>query len=291
MAALNITAGTPRLFRTYSTPKYETFNCTIWEAARATSAGPNFFKRIVIGDQGSQHPYIGGGMGCNNPIMQVLEEAELIFPSRHVACIISIGTGQPQTTSLPTRSGFQQAFQQVLPLDIMIAMRDMAASCERSAREIATRFQGISNVYFRFNVEQGLQNVGLAQWEKLEYVTAHTEDYLHVMEVDQKLGAAVTAIQERQNVVPIVQISMEPVKSAYGVMTDIVCTFRSCCPITSQPAIKTKRLPSSNTGLYWKAGNSCSNADIFLKQPGETPCFCPLWPRWFREEPNCIQIH
>ena len=209
MTPLNITAGTPHLFRTYSTPKYETFNCTIWEAARATSAAPTFFKRIVIGELGSSQSYVDGGMGCNNPIMQVLEEAELIFPGRHVACIVSIGTGQPQTIRLPTRSRLRQTFQQVLPQDVIVAMQAIATSCEHSAREVAKRFQGTSNIYFRFNVEQGLQNVGLEQWEKLEDVTANTENYMRVPEVDQKLEAAVTAIQGRQNAAPVVQISAE----------------------------------------------------------------------------------
>src|SRR6266481_2346542 len=76
MSALNMNAQLPRLFRTYQAPKYPAPNCTIWEAVRATSAAPTFFKRIVI--DGEQ--YVGGGMGCNNPVQQVLQEAELVFP-------------------------------------------------------------------------------------------------------------------------------------------------------------------------------------------------------------------
>ena len=51
-------------------------NRTIWEAVRATSAGPTFFKRIVI--EGVL--YVDGGMGCNKPVQQVLQEAKHVFP-------------------------------------------------------------------------------------------------------------------------------------------------------------------------------------------------------------------
>ena len=90
-------ARKPRLFRTYKAPEYQSPNCMIWEAARATSATPTFFERIVINEE----QFIDGGMGGNNPIHQVLQEAELMFPDRHIACIVSIGTGQAETISIP----------------------------------------------------------------------------------------------------------------------------------------------------------------------------------------------
>src|SRR6266487_470 len=144
MAALNLTAGIPRLFRTYDVPKRETYNCMIWEAARATSATPAFFKSIVIGGQGSLQPYIDGGMGCNNPISQVLEEAELVFPGQNVTCIISIGSGQGQVIGVPKQTWFQR----VLPLEIIKVLQGIVIDCERSAQEIANRFRNTSDIYF-----------------------------------------------------------------------------------------------------------------------------------------------
>ena len=84
----------------------------------------------------------------------------------------------------------------------------MATNSEQSAREIAKQFQHMPNVYFRFNVEQGLQDVRLGQWERLDDVRASTEDYMLMLEVDQKLGGAALAIRERQRAVPIAQIGM-----------------------------------------------------------------------------------
>ena len=194
-------AQIPRLFRTYEAPKYPAPNCTIWEAVRATSAAPTFFKRIVIDGE----PYIDGGLGCNNPIQQVLQEAELLFPDRHVACIVSVGTGQADTISIP-KPGW---FQKVLPLKVVDAIRKIATDCETHAQVVARRFIHIPGVYFRFNVEQGLQGVGLEQWERLDEVKAHTGQYIRMADIDPRLDAAVASICAKRRAVSTVQISTE----------------------------------------------------------------------------------
>ncbi|KIM42400.1 hypothetical protein M413DRAFT_43952, partial [Hebeloma cylindrosporum] len=61
--AHDMNANIPVFFRSY--PSRETHSgCKIWEAARATSAAPTFFKRIEIG---RAQPFIDGGLGRNNP--------------------------------------------------------------------------------------------------------------------------------------------------------------------------------------------------------------------------------
>ena len=191
----------PCLFRTYQAPKYPAPNCTIWEAVRATSAAPAFFKRIVIDGE----PYVDGGMGCNNPVQQVLQEAELMFPDGQVACIISIGNGQAQTISIP-KPGWSQG---MLPLTAVDAMQRIATDCVESAQVAARRFEGTPGTYFRFNVEQGLQEVGLEQWERLEELSALTGNYIRMADVDPRLDAAVASICERQGVVPTAHTSTD----------------------------------------------------------------------------------
>ena len=201
MSALNMNAQIPRLFRTYQAPKYPAPNCTVWEAVRATSAAPIFFKRIVVNGE----PYIDAGMGCNNPVQHVLQEAELMFPNRHVACIISIGAGQAQTISIPNPGWFQR----ILPLKVVDAIRKIATDCEASAHVAARRFERTPGIYFRFNVEQGLQGVGLEQWERLDEVRAHAGQYIRMADVDRRLDAAVASICGRQRVVPTVHTSTD----------------------------------------------------------------------------------
>jgi hypothetical protein len=145
-------------------------------------------------------------MGCNNPIVQVIEEAELVFDARRVACVISIGTGKAETIAIPSPSFFQLFF----PFDVVIAMRGIATDCERNAQEVARHFQGMPNVYFRFNVEQGMQTIGLGQWEQLDRVATHTSQYMRMQDVDDKLDAAVSGIRKSW-ALPTVQASMEAV--------------------------------------------------------------------------------
>jgi predicted acylesterase/phospholipase RssA len=203
MTAFNMTAGIPRLFRTYKAPAHANPNCTIWEAARATSAAPTFFDRITISELGIGQPFIDGGLGRNNPTAQVLEEAKLIFGSRQVACIVSIGTGQTHPPGIPPPN----VFQRVVPLDVVRALQGIATDCDGTAQEISRRFTGTTNVYFRFNVEQGLQNVGIAQWERLAEVMAHTGAYMSMAEVDQSLTAVVHALQGKPKVGLVEQFS------------------------------------------------------------------------------------
>jgi hypothetical protein len=197
-------AGKPSLFRSYRAPINKTFDCTIWQAARATSAAPTFFKNIVIGEPGAAQPYVDGGMGLNNPTVQVIDEAQSIFSDRRVACIISIGTGQAKTIEIPKPS----LFQQVVPLDVVNAMISIATDCEATSEAMVHRFRNTQNFYFRFNVEQGLQEVKMAQWDRLDKVAAHTKRYLLMEDVKKKIGDAVDAILQRPEHFTTAQIGM-----------------------------------------------------------------------------------
>ena len=201
--ALNISS--PRLFRTYMVRENRSYNCPIWQAARATSAAPTFFKRIQIGDKGSEEEFIDGGLGCNNPVKQVLEEAEAAFGSnQYVACIISIGSGQPGVVGLKSPDAFQKA----LPLDLIPVLRQIATDCESAAEDIEKRFKSIPNLYFRFNVEQGMQGVTLAEGGKLGEVTQHTMQYIQKLAVGERINAAVKAIRAQKAVVRSIELSM-----------------------------------------------------------------------------------
>ncbi|KIJ45325.1 hypothetical protein M422DRAFT_166757, partial [Sphaerobolus stellatus SS14] len=203
-AGLNLSAGIPRLFRTYEPPSGKTYNCTIWEAARATSAAPDFFQRIFIGGPGfPKQSYIDGGFGCNNPTKQILEEAHLIFPDQHVACIISIGAGKLSPISIPKPT----LFQRILPTELIKATLHITTDCEIIEQEVAQRFCNAPGLYFRFNVEQGLQSVGPVEFDKMEKVTAHTDQYIQMAEVKQKFKNAVSILCRRKALVSTSQIS------------------------------------------------------------------------------------
>jgi Patatin-like phospholipase len=72
-SAVNVNAP-PTLFRSYSVEGERDTKCTIWQAARATTAAPTFFKPMIIENPQPPIVYIDGGMGNNNPALLTLRE-------------------------------------------------------------------------------------------------------------------------------------------------------------------------------------------------------------------------
>jgi hypothetical protein len=179
----------PRLFRTWEADKYPGYNCTICEAGRATSAAPTFFKRIKIGNL--REEFIDAGMGCNNPVRYLVEEARREFgPVREASCIVSIGTGKPRL------AGFEAPglFQRGLPLDLIKVLASMATDSEAEALAMKTRYQNCPGLYHRLNVERGLEGIALEEWEKLGDVKTHTMAYLRQDDINADIDVIVDAL-------------------------------------------------------------------------------------------------
>ena len=64
--------------------------CTIWQAARATSAASTFFDPITIGPNNQK--FVDGGLRNNNPVNLVERESQNLWPNDD-RLILSIGTG------------------------------------------------------------------------------------------------------------------------------------------------------------------------------------------------------
>ncbi len=48
-------------------------------------------------------------------------------------------------------------------MDLIQALKAMATDTEQVDREMAVRFASAPDVYYRFNVDQGFQNVGMEE--------------------------------------------------------------------------------------------------------------------------------
>jgi hypothetical protein len=185
--------GVERL-RTYQVMKNQTLNCTIKEALLATSAIPGIFKPLVLEEfPGLNVTYLAANRGCSNPTSHMLEEAREIFPNRHIACIVSLGAGQAQTASILGSNS------RVLrdPEDLVKTLELLAKDCETKAQEIAKRFEKTTDVYFRFNVEQGLHSIRESDWQRASEVVAHTSTFNRASENDWRLDRVAAAIIER----------------------------------------------------------------------------------------------
>ncbi|KAJ7443672.1 hypothetical protein FB451DRAFT_1437075 [Mycena latifolia] len=196
MNKMNMNAVMPELFRSYNTPNEPADDCMIWEAARATSATPGLFKPMEIRSRRMKQQYIGGSLGHNNPTALVLAEAECIYPSRPIILVVSIGSGHPDTT---------QILKSPTPSAVTKAMKRIATDSEKTHQDTERRYQGISNTYFRFNVQQGMQALESEHWGKLDQVTAHAKAYLRMEEVKPKLRGTVDILLN-----PVIHSSHSP---------------------------------------------------------------------------------
>ncbi|KAG6875598.1 hypothetical protein C0992_003152, partial [Termitomyces sp. T32_za158] len=176
---------TPRLFRSYTLGANQGYNCTIVEAARATTANPGFFKPVLITDGGIQEAFIGGNLGFNNPSKLVLEETESVFGyAAQVACLVSLGAGQLGPLSL----------QHSDMNDMLDIVRKIATDSEKTAGELMSQYKHIPDVFFRLNVEQGLQNFALDDWKKLPEIKTHTQSYLKQTSLENHVKELVQAL-------------------------------------------------------------------------------------------------
>lgn len=158
--------------RSYKVRGQPNIRATICQAALATSAATTFFDSVSIGDRS----FADGGFGANNPVNEVEREASDIWcPDTGdlkplVKTFISIGTGNPGI----------KAFKDDLLGFLSKTMVEIATETESTEAEFIARFRGLYDEkrYFRFNVEQGLQDVGMDEYNKKGTIEAVTEGYL-----------------------------------------------------------------------------------------------------------------
>jgi hypothetical protein len=164
------------------------FNCTIWQAGRATSATGLAFKPIQVG----QSVYHDDGLGKFNPAPQVLDEAVLNeWPGREVGVFVSIGTGKrPSNNSQAPQHEWFESFVGGSMGEFAQARRRLAQkieACEDTHQfmlheHLVNRQVNVEN-YFRLNVEVGVGEFGMNEWNRLSDISTSTRLYLSRQEV------------------------------------------------------------------------------------------------------------
>ncbi|KAF3358216.1 hypothetical protein VDGD_03089 [Verticillium dahliae] len=159
----------PVLLRSYTNPLQmpELPDIKLWEAARATSAAPMFFKRLEVNGQ----TFVDGGLQANNPIGWLWNEVLQVFgPVRTTGCFLSIGTGTPLSQTLSTVNH---------PIDFTNGLASIATNSEMANilfRSLINAFapRSMARKYWRFNVGDGLPDWvdedGVGSWRLLAKV-------------------------------------------------------------------------------------------------------------------------
>lgn len=176
----------PAILRSFDT---ETDNilfgeCTVWEACRATSAAPTFFNSITIGRR--KQKFADGAMTYNNPVEQVYQEAESIWPGRE-KLLISIGTGEAPGRPLDGNI-----------LKLVDAMQAIVTDCDLKANDFHKSHLTLAenNLYFRFSVAQGLANIGLEEYAAVPDIASATDTYIASPEPTKKFRDCVRSLKE-----------------------------------------------------------------------------------------------
>ena len=190
--------GSSVLLRSYDSRKEPALepNCTIWQAGRATSATGLAFKPIKVG----QSVFHDEGAGKYNPSPQILEEAAANeWPGREIGIFVSIGTGKRPGGTNNKQHEWWEGFVGSSVGNFAEARRRLIAkieSCEDTHldmlnHQLAKRGVPTEN-YCRLNVEVGVGEFGMNEWDRLSEMSTGTRRYLAKPEVrDMVRDAAV----------------------------------------------------------------------------------------------------
>ncbi|KAG8796719.1 hypothetical protein FRC12_005813 [Ceratobasidium sp. 428] len=138
--------------------------------------------------------YIDGVLGYNNPTHELLYESANYFENhREVACILSIGTGRRGKIQLPDIGPVPK----LQLLKVAKLLEEISVDCEKTHQVLEERFHR-RDPYFRFNVNHGMENISLAEWDKNSSIQADTKAYTGEARTSYNIDDAVGAIVDRR---------------------------------------------------------------------------------------------
>ncbi len=167
----------PYVFRSYEgrnfthLPKDSSKDVPIWQALRATSAAPYYFKSMDIG----RNVFVDGGVTANNPSSIAIEEARALGIPIH--CLVSIGTGV--TSYMPAKKiGFwSRVFDmgaKISPLQKLVG----EATDAHSIHIEVSRLPELQGRYFRFDVPIAGADLAETQDDILQVLRNSADKYL-----------------------------------------------------------------------------------------------------------------
>jgi hypothetical protein len=174
------------------------------DAACATSAATTFFEPVTIGEC----QYVDGAMVANNPVEELYIEAGNVWDqeggqmSKLLKCFVSIGTGNPGVDSM--KEGAWDFFTKT--------MAKLVTETERTGERFMKMHKDIAapdgrQRFFRFNVDQGLQNIGLEEYRRQGEIEAVTKRYMESLQQKTLVGMCADNLKLKQRVFPGPEIS------------------------------------------------------------------------------------
>ena len=216
--------GPPTLFRSYQCKGYNADKCAIWEAVRATSAAPTFFKPITITMPPPGGTFVDGALTHNNPGELALSEAQRIWSTVKRFSLTSFGTGRSKAVKIidTTSKNLDGLSSKMATLRFTTGrtsrvaagqaalgkIRETCVELASSSEPVHQRlFKDSTSAnpekqfpYHRFNVERDMHEIELQEWKQMEAIGSHTARYMEEGEGESKRDHCV---QDLMNPAPI----------------------------------------------------------------------------------------
>lgn len=181
--------NTPYLFRSYMSPRLDypskrklenipvrnagsRDHYPIWMVARATSAAPGYLRKVKI----EGRLFVDGGLGCNNPSLELYQEIKFLYGRAANALILSIGTGIKTPPSIFGNN-----------INIVSYALKMATDSEKTHETMKTLSDTDRFSYRRLNVQEGLGHIKLGAYQELSKIKEVTDAYLSKEDVIKQL--------------------------------------------------------------------------------------------------------
>ena len=135
---------------------------------------------------------IDAGVGSNNPTKILVKEAKSYYSKNYTAtqptCLVSIGTGHKDLIQLHKAASIFW-FKDRSGISIAPVLGEIATDCENTHDEVLLTYleNNKKDLYYRFNVPQGMQQIMLDEWAQTNEIKTYTDKYLRLNQTEQEL--------------------------------------------------------------------------------------------------------
>lgn len=164
------------------------------------STAPTFFLLIQFSKHDSSE-FIDARVSCNNSTKILIKKAKSYYylkgyTATRSTCLVSIETEQKDLIQLyKAASAFQ--FRDRTGLSIALMLEDIVTNCENTYNEVTLSCldDNAADVYYRFSMLQGLQQIVLDEQNKAREIRTYTDKYMRLNQTDYELLECVRRLQ------------------------------------------------------------------------------------------------
>ena len=124
------------------------------------------------------------------------------YKATQPTCLVSIGTGQKDLIQLHKVASMFW-FKDRSGLSIAPVLGEIVTDCENTHDEVLLSYleDNTRDLYYRFNVPQGMQQITLDEWAKKDDIKTYTDKYLRLNQTEQELLDCVKRLHQSPQII------------------------------------------------------------------------------------------